>query len=568
MPLPWSVLPQLSWPAVPGPGWWAVTAGAVVVAVGVTVGVSQWRLTRRGMVAARAREQSAQERTFSAQMLESVPGVVYLYDATGRFLRWNERFLQVTGYSADELARMHPIDFFRGADIPRLEERIAAVFTEGEASVEAEFVAKDGTAIPYLFTGRRITWEGQPCLIGVGVDIREQRAAEQALRESELRYHATLDRLSEGCQIFSPEWEILYLNDAAAEHNRAPRAELLGRTLLDVWPGIEQTDIFALLEGAMRARVARHAELPFTFPDGTVRWFDIRCQPIPEGLFALSIDVTQRKQVEFALAEVREGLERTVAERTADLQRALVRAEAADRLKSAFLATMSHELRTPLNSILGFTGLLLQRLPGPLLPEQDRQLGMVRASARHLLDLINDVLDISKIEAGELQVRPAAFDFPALLRHAIEVVRPTAEAKGLALHVDILDAPAELVSDRRRVEQILLNLLNNAVKFTDQGEVALRVTRGLPGDAGAPWVTCEVRDTGIGIPATALPELFQPFRQVDTGLSRQHEGTGLGLAISRRLAGLLGGGISAESTVGQGSRFVVTVPLAPTKDTA
>ncbi len=247
-------------------------------------------------------------------------------------------------------------------------------------------------------------------------------------------------------------------------------------------------------------------------------------------------------------------LERQVAERTAELSRAVARAEAADRLKSAFLATMSHELRTPLNSVIGFTGILLQELAGPINAEQRKQLGMVQASARHLLALINDVLDLSKIEAGQLQVHVEPFDLRETIERAVASVRPQAEAKGLALAAEIAPEVGGLASDARRVEQILLNLLNNAIKFTERGEV--RLTAGVAGE----WVRIAVADTGMGIRPEDLAKLFRPFQQLDVGLARNHEGTGLGLAICRRLAGLLDGEVTAESEWGRGSRFVLSLP--------
>ncbi len=248
-------------------------------------------------------------------------------------------------------------------------------------------------------------------------------------------------------------------------------------------------------------------------------------------------------------------LEQKVAERTRDLHLALEKAQAADRLKSAFLAAMSHELRTPLNSIIGFTGVLLQGLAGPLNAEQSKQLGMIRDSAQHLLALINDVLDISKIEAGQLEVRRDPFDLRLAIENVLRMVTPLAQRKGLSLAAALPSGVGTIVSDRRRVEQILINLLNNAIKFTERGEVRLECeTR--PGR-----VTLRVRDTGIGIRPEDMPKLFRPFQQLETGLARHHEGTGLGLAICRHLAELLGGEVTAESEWGKGSVFTVHLPL-------
>jgi len=267
-----------------------------------------------------------------------------------------------------------------------------------------------------------------------------------------------------------------------------------------------------------------------------------------------------RSDLEQQLLE-RKKAEDQIRRYAAQLKVAKEQAQEADRLKSAFLATMSHELRTPLNSIIGFTGMLLMGLVGPLNDEQTKQLGMVRSSARHLLDLINDVLDISKIEAGEVEIVREPFDVREAIEKVVQTVTPLADKKGLALVAQVASGVGQITSDRRRVEQILINLVNNAVKFTEAGQVTVLAD---PISDVVPPSQSEIRlqvvDTGIGIKREDMDTLFGVFRQIDTGLTRQHEGTGLGLSICKKLVEMLGGEIGVESEWGVGSTFTFTLP--------
>jgi len=240
--------------------------------------------------------------------------------------------------------------------------------------------------------------------------------------------------------------------------------------------------------------------------------------------------------------------------RTAELEDAMHKAQAADKTKSSFLATMSHELRTPLNSIIGFTGIILQGLAGPLTDEQNKQMQMVQNSARHLLSLINDVLDISKIEAGQFDLSKHSFDLEQSIGDMLKLVSPMAEKKKLGLSRDIRLTHKTILGDQRRLEQVILNLLSNAVKFTELGSICIAAREENEG------IVITVTDTGIGISEESQALLFQPFSQLDSGLTRKYEGTGLGLAISKKIICMMGGEITVDSKLGQGSVFRVWIP--------
>ncbi|MDR3685533.1 MAG: PAS domain S-box protein [Coriobacteriia bacterium] len=512
-----------------------------------------------------------------ALVLNNVSDVVFTIavESDGGFhFAWvNHRFLDLTGLSEDQIigARVQDV-------IP--EPALTMVVGKYREAIETGRPAHWEEASEYP-AGRRI---GQvtvvpaldssgTCsqLVGVVHDVTEREEAARALEESERQYRELVENANSIILRWARDGRVTFLNEFGQKFFGYSSDEIVGRHVMDtIVPATDTAgrDMAELMEEILSDPVAFEQSVNENMRrDGQSVWISwtnrIVCDADGEVSEILSVgtDITARRRAEQAIRDLNATLEQRVAERTAELAVAKDRAEAADRVKSAFLATMSHELRTPLNSIIGFTGIMLQKLAGPLTAEQSKQLGMVRDSSRHLLALINDVLDISKIEAGQLQVSREHFDLPGTIKKAVATVAPLAEKKGLDLRIEVAPEIGDMLSDPRRIEQVLLNLLNNAIKFTDDGVVTLTADIVPGASPAAPsTIRIAVADTGIGIRAEDMGQLFQSFRQIDTGLARQHEGTGLGLSICRRLAELLGGEMNAASELGTGSVFTLTLP--------
>src|SRR5476651_2717554 len=418
---------------------------------------------------------------------------------------------------------------------------------------ELTYIRKDGSRFPAVVSVTALR-DAQDAIIGyllIGTDntARQQVEAErkkldQRLRDQQFYTRSLIESNTDAIMTTDPAGIITDVNKQMEALTGCTRDELIGAPFKGYFTDPERAE--AGIKLVLSEKKVTDYELTARARDGTktvvsynATTFYDRNRTL-QGVFAAARDVTERKRVE------------------AELQQARAVAESASQTKSDFLASMSHEIRTPMNAIMGIADLLAKT---PLSPEQDKYVQIFRRAGDNLLNLINDILDLSKVEASQLELERTGFSLNDLLEKVVEMVAVRAQEKGLALVCEIApNVPTDLVGDPTRLRQVLLNLLGNAIKFTESGEVSLRVTQG--GDSSVPTaLRFTVSDTGIGIPDEKLGQVFERFTQADSSTTRRFGGSGLGLTISKRLVELMGGRIWVESEVGEGSVFAFAVPL-------
>jgi PAS domain S-box-containing protein len=396
------------------------------------------------------------------------------------------------------------------------------------------------------------------------IDGMEQRMADlqrmgQALQKSEEEFRRIVATASEGIWVLGAETKTTFVNARMAEMLGCGDAAMIGRPMTDFMFEEDLPDHRQKMDNRARG-VSENYERRFRRSDGQAVWTHVSATPIMEagryaGSFAMFTDITERKRAEEELGRYRDSLEETVQQRTAELRQARDAAEAANQAKSVFLANMSHELRTPLNAILGFSRMM--RSDPQLTDEQTGNLDIINRSGEHLLALINDVLEMAKIEAGRLKLEPAPFDLGSLVHDVADMMRLRAQEKGLYLKLDqSSEFPRYIRGDEARIRQILVNLVGNAVKFTERGGVVIRLAVK---QNDRLHLLIEIEDTGPGIGPEDRRRVFKPFVQLAEGA--EQKGTGLGLAITKQFVELMGGSVGVESTPGKGSVFRADLPV-------
>jgi PAS domain S-box-containing protein len=519
--------------------------------------------TRAESAAAALRESEEIFRCF----MEHSPIYVFFKDENIRTIRLSRNYEQMLGRPLDELLGKDMEDLFPAELAKSMAADDRHILAEGKPrSVDEELSGRYYTTIKFP-----ILIEGQPrYLAGYTIDITERKLAEQALRDERDLNQRYLDTVQTLMLALDAQGRITMVNRFGCKLLGYAEHELLGRNWFDVClPQPEGRETaFPVFRQIMAGAIAAHeyAENVVRCRDGSELLIAWHNAPLTDkagcivGTLSSGNDITERKRIGAELEQHRHHLEELVTRRTAELEDARHQAEMANQAKSVFLANMSHEIRTPLNAIVGLAHLLRRHLVNP---QQVDRLEKIVAASHHLLSLINDILDMSKIEAGKLALEVGEFDLAQVLENVAALVAEQARSRGLELIIDIEPALAEvppLLGDAARLRQALLNYVGNAVKFTEQGSITLRV-RTLEATENALLLRFEVEDTGIGIAPEDQARLFRSFEQVDASITRRFGGTGLGLAINRLLAELMGGTVGVDSTPGRGSHFWLTARL-------
>lgn len=492
-------------------------------------------------------------------LFESNPYPMWVFDTESlAFLAVNEAAIEHYGYSREEFISMTIKDIRPPAEMSTLMGGIA-MLSQGIVPARGwRHRKKDGAIIDVEITGQRISFSGRSAQLVVANNVTERNRVQSVLRQSERRFRALIENSSDAIALLNASGKIFYASPSTLRIFGYVPEKLIGKTALELIHPEDRERMKRLFsELAKRPEGEATAELRFRHKSGAWRWVEgIGSNLLREpGVHAIVVnyrDITERKEAEEAIQAMNETL-----------QEKNLRIEEASRARNRFFSYMSHELKTPVNSVVGFTQLLRNGTYGVLTPEQASAVGRIDNNARELIHLINNILDLAKLETGKIRLQAVEVDLRELVDKVLLGFEPLLQEKGLRFRKGIdPDFPERFLTDPMQVRSILMNLISNAVKFTDRGEVRLRLGRLMQGG-----MVLEVSDTGVGISKEYLERIFEEYEQ--RGGAREARGndaggSGLGLAIVKKMVGLLGGRIEIASAPGEGAVFTVFIPEAST----
>ena len=499
-----------------------------------------------------------------SRAVEQSANTIVITDTQGNIEYVNPAFTRTTGYTQEEALGQNPRILKSGHMSPDAYKELWETISAGQEwrgeflnkTKDGDFYWEAASISPIRDTEGNITH-----YLAIKENITERKQIETALRESEARYRLLFETAPDAVTILDNRGFIIDCNDGTARLFGREKEELLGQHVASTIGPSSEDEMTLFRQQFPKLQRLERAGAEFTHrrPDGSTVEIWREAVPLTDnegnfsGVLIYDRDITARKEAE----EKIKAYAVRMAQTNHELAVARKKAEEATRLKSEFMATMSHELRTPLNAVIGYGQILLAGMAGELTDKQRKFSERILLNGRNLLELINDILDLSKIEAGRLELVKRPFNLQQWLEEIVAQVESLASNKGIQFEVSLDNRmPEVIVGDPDRLKQIALNLLSNAVKFTDEGSVNMYIQR----QSDDTW-TLAVTDTGIGIPPHAQEYIFDEFRQVDGSTHRRHGGTGLGLAIVRNLTLMMGGNVRVKSEIGQGSTFTVLLPL-------
>jgi PAS domain S-box-containing protein len=498
------------------------------------------------------RERSLKERKelFSSTFYQAAVGIVHVRMTDAKFLGANKKICDMLGYTEEEFCTKTIMDVTHPEDI-LLDMDNTKQMIDGEISmftIEKRLLRKDGSTVWTKLTATSVSRdENGQAKYGMAVieDITQIKEAQEALKESEERFKTMADSAPVLIFMTDTEAKNLYVNKNYLNYTGLTYEDVLGTKWQNIIHPLDREVYLGTILQAFHKQEPFRVEFRIKRHDGQFGWILSSGVPryTPNGLFmgyiGTGIDITDRKFLEESL------------------EQAKLHAERLNRRKSEFLSLMSHELRTPLNSIIGYSRMIENRMAGPLNDNQSKYIGNVVYSGKHLLNIVNDLLDISKVEAGKMKIFPTVFELAPLMEDIRAMLVDLANKKGVVLLFNTQSDLSTIEADPARFKQILINLISNAIKFNHSGgKVLVNIFKR----EDEKWLIGQVQDTGIGIPKNKLDNLFSTFYQVDSSDSRSHEGTGLGLALTKELIELHGGKIEIETQEGVGSTFTFSLP--------